>query len=318
MWIVAAVFAGVIAIIVGAYWVAELRVEEREDADLRKRLTSQQVVVKEAIVKRDEALSVVVPLNRLLVRRRPMFEPIARALHQSGLPINIGAVVLAIVFLALVAAAVGLWLRLPLLWTVGAAAVSACLPVLFIRHAARRRLARFEESFPDAIDLMARALRAGHALSTAIEMAADEMPDPIGGELRQVFEQQNYGLSLPDALKALAARVPILDVRFFVTAVLTQRESGGNLAEVLDNLANVIRERFKVKRQVRVISAHGRITGWVLGFLPPVIAVLLFIISPTHMRLLIDDPLGLDMLLIAIGLQIVGVLFVRRIVNIEY
>jgi tight adherence protein B len=196
--------------------------------------------------------------------------------------------------------------------------VLAIVPFLYLKRKGTKRLAVFEEQFPEAIDLLARSLRAGHALPTALQMVADEIPDPIGAEFRILFEQQNYGLSLTDALRALADRVPLLDARFFVTAVLTQRETGGNLSEVLDNLAAVIRERFKVKRQVRVVSAHGRITGWVLGCLPPVIAFILFSISPTHMRLLIDDPLGMNMLIVGIVLQIVGVWAIRRIVDVEY
>src|SRR5205823_2062065 len=168
--------------------------------------------------------------------------------------------------------------------------------------------ALFEEQFPEAIDLIARALRAGHALPTSLQMVADEIPAPVGTEFRLLFDQQNFGMSLPDALKAFGNRVPLVDARFFVTAVLTQRETGGNLSEVLDKLASVIRERFKVKRQVRAVSAHGRITGWVLGFLPPGVAAILFIFSPDHIRLLIDDPIGVDMVIVGIGLQILGVL----------
>src|SRR5439155_6702388 len=155
--------------------------------------------------------------------------------------------------------------------------------------------------------LMARALRAGHALTTALQIVGDEIPDPVGAEFKLLFDRQNYGMSLPDALKAFADRMPILDARFFVTALLTQREMGGNLSEVLDNLATVIRERFKVKRQVRIVSAHGRLTGLVLGLLPPAVAVVLFVTAPDHIRTLIDDRLGLDMLMGAVVLQCIGV-----------
>ena len=175
----------------------------------------------------------------------------------------------------------------------------------------------FEEQFPEAVDLLSRALRAGHALTSGLQMVGDEVPDPVGAEFRTLFEQQNYGMSLPEALKELAARVPVLDARFFVTALLTQRETGGNLSEVLDKLASVIRERFKVKRQVRAISAHGRITGFALAFLPLSVAVILSITSPTFIRILIDDPLGVDMIIGALILQVVGVLIIRKIINVE-
>ena len=141
-------------------------------------------------------------------------------------------------------------------------------PIVYVRRAATKRVALFEEQFPEAVDLMARSLRAGHALTSALQMVGEEMQEPVGTEFRLLFDRQNFGMSLPDALKEFGNRIPLVDARFFVTAVLIQRESGGNLSQVLDNLASVIRERFKVKRQVRVMSAHGRITGWVLGCLP--------------------------------------------------
>ena len=148
-------------------------------------------------------------------------------------------------------------------------------------------------------------------------MVADEIPDPVGTEFRLIHDRQNYGMPLAEALRDFGERVPLLDARFFVTAVLTQRESGGNLAEVLDNLSALIRERFKVKRQVRTVSAHGRITGWVLAFLAPTLAAILVIIAPEHMALMIQDPLGIQMIVGAMALQIIGVVAIRRIINIE-
>ena len=177
---------------------------------------------------------------------------------------------------------------------------------------------KFEEQFPEAIDLLSRALRAGHAFTTGLSMVAEEMPEPVGTEFRLAYDRQNFGMPLPEALKSLGERVPLLDARFFVTAVLTQREAGGNLAEVLDNLARVIRDRFKVKRQVRVITAHARITGWVLALLPPSLGVALTLLSPEHMGLLWTDPIGIKMVVVAIVLQVVGTLLIRKLVNIEY
>ena len=177
---------------------------------------------------------------------------------------------------------------------------------------------KFEEQFPEAIELIARALRAGHAFTTGLAIVSEEAPQPVAGEFRVLYDQQNFGMPLGEALKAFAERIPLLDARFFVTAVLTQRESGGNLSEILSNLANVIRERFKVKRQVRVISAHGRITGWVLSCLPPSLAVGILITSPDYIKTLRDDPMGIPMILAALFLQTVGTLIIRKLVNIEY
>jgi len=319
MAIAAAVFVLVLTIIFGGYWMFVLRTEQREEGALRKRLKTRRVSgVGPTVVKARERLSAVWLLDSALSRSQAAIAPLQRAIAQSGLEITVGIVLLTSLLLGLVALALVAYVGKSWLWGLAAGPIAAFLPFLYVRRAARKRLATFEEQFPEAIDLIARSLRAGHALTTALQTVGEEIQDPVGGEFQQVFEEQNYGMSLVDALKAFADRIPILDARFFVTAVLTQRESGGNLSEVLDNLASVVRERFKVKRQVRVVSAHGRITGWVLGFLPPALALILFVISPQHMRLLLDDPLGVQMLLAAILLQVVGILIIRRIVDVEY
>jgi tight adherence protein B len=237
---------------------------------------------------------------------------------RSGLSTTLGMLLMASVFLGVIAAFAAEEVLHRVLVSLVAGVVACLIPFLYVRRAARKRLASFEEQFPDAIDLVARALRAGHALPAALQMAADEIADPVGAEFRVLFDQQNFGMSLPDALRSFGERLPLIDARFFVTAILTQREMGGNLAEVLDKLAAVIRERFKVKRHVRAVSAHGRITGLVLGCLPPAVAGILTLIAPEHIRLLVDDPIGVDMVAAALTLQILGVVIIRRIVDVEY
>jgi tight adherence protein B len=195
---------------------------------------------------------------------------------------------------------------------------AACVPLVYVRFKRSKRLQVFEEQFPEAIDLIARALRAGHALTTGLGMVADEIPKPVGEEFRRLYDEQNFGMSLPEAMRAMARRVPVLDARFFVTAVLTQREAGGNLSEVLDNLASVMRERFKLKRQVRVASAHGRLSAWVLSLLPPALAVVLFTLSPGFMSVLYEDPWGVQLMLGAGALQLLGTVVIARLVRIEY
>jgi tight adherence protein B len=199
-----------------------------------------------------------------------------------------------------------------------AAPAFALVPYLIVKRVRTKRFEKFEEQFPESIELMARALRAGHAFPTGLQMVAEEVPDPVGTEFKLVYDRQNFGMPLPEALKGLAERVPVLDARFFVTAVLTQRETGGNLSEVLDNLASVIRDRFRVKRQVRVVTAHGRITGWILAGLPPSLAGVLCIISPEHMKTLVSDPLGMKMIVVAVVLQVIGTLVIRKLVNVPY
>jgi tight adherence protein B len=317
--VVVGVFVGVLAIIIGAYVLLVVRPEDQASSAVRRRLKgSRPRIAKADIEKTDEPLSTLGPLEVVLRRWTGLSAPLQMMIEHSGLQLTVGKLVLLCGFCATVTAAV---IRLLTPYTIPALIAGACVgavPVLWVRHKARKRLALFEEQFPEAIDLVARALRAGHALPTALQMAGEEMPDPVGTEFRLLFEQQNYGLSMTEALRAFGERVPLLDARFFVTAVQTQREMGGNLSEVLDKLSAVIRERFKVKRQVRAVSAHGRITGWVLGFLPPAVASVLFILSPTHIRLLVDDVIGIYMVVAAMILQVIGVLIIRRIVDVEY
>jgi tight adherence protein B len=312
------VFILVLAIIFGAYWVFVLRPEHESEKSVRARLKPQRAQsIRANIVKARERLSVVQWVDRALVRSGDLIAPISDVVARSGMKTTVGTVVLATIFGVTVTMEVAsIWLP----WWVALAsgAGAGFLPYLYVRRAATKRLGLFEEQFPEAIDLIARALRAGHALPTALQMVGDEISEPIGSEFRLLFDHQNFGMSLPDALKAFGKRVPLIDARFFVTAVLTQREMGGNLSEVLDKLSAVIRDRFKDKRQVRAVSAHGRITGVVLGFLPPAVAAVLLIVAPDHVRLLVDDPLGVRMVLTGLVLQVIGVLIIRRIVNVEY
>jgi tight adherence protein B len=195
--------------------------------------------------------------------------------------------------------------------------VAGFLPFAYLRWKRNVRLKRFEEQFPEALDVLSRAVRAGHAFQSALGMAADELSWPVGPELKRAFDQQNFGLPLREALGQLAERVPILDVRFFVTAVMIQRDTGGNLAEILDNLAHVVRERFKIQRQVRVHTAHGRFTGYVLLGLPPFLAIALTIINPEHMAPLFREHLGHLMLEGVLVMQVIGYFWIRKVMKIE-
>jgi tight adherence protein B len=180
-----------------------------------------------------------------------------------------------------------------------------------------RRLRSFEEHFPDALDLLGRAVRAGHAFTTGLELIASESAAPISTEFRQTFEEQNLGLPLRDSLLNLTARVPLVDVRLFVTALLLQKDTGGNLAEILDELARIIRERFRIYREVKVKTAQGRLTAGILVVLPPVMMVALSSANPGYVGLLLHDPVGQTMLLVAGGMQIIGSLLLWKIVHID-
>jgi tight adherence protein B len=198
-----------------------------------------------------------------------------------------------------------------------AALVAGFLPFAWLRWKRTSRLRKFEEQFPEALDVLSRAVRAGHAFQSALGMAADELSWPVGPELKKAFDQQNFGLPLREALTQLSERVPILDVKFFVTAVLIQRDTGGNLAEILDNLSHVVRERFKIQRQVRVHTAHGRFTGYVLLGLPPFLAIALTMINPDHMAPLFRERIGQMMLETVLVMQVVGYFWIRRVMKIE-
>jgi tight adherence protein B len=191
------------------------------------------------------------------------------------------------------------------------------LPFMVLRVKRGRRLRAFEEEFPEALDLISRALKAGHAFATGMKMVADELGDPVGPEFRKTFDEQNFGLPLKDALENLTLRIPSIDVRFFATAVLIQRETGGNLSEILENLAHVVRERFKILRQVRVYTAHGRLTGYVLLALPAVLAIALSFINPEHMNMLFRERIGQILLMVALVMQTAGFLWIKQVVKIE-
>ena len=198
-----------------------------------------------------------------------------------------------------------------------AALIGAWLPYGLVRFKRNKRLGAFEEMLPEAIDLLGRAIRAGHPLSAGMKMVAEETKDPISTEFRRTHEENRFGLPFEDALLAMADRVSLIDVRILTTAILIQREVGGNLAEVLDNLANVIRVRFTIRRQLRVYTAQGRFSGYVLGALPIAVGLAIYSLNPSYMRLLFTDPLGKLMVLVAVIFQIAGFLWIRKIVNIE-
>ena len=242
---------------------------------------------------------------------------LVRLIDQSGVRTTPSGVIL-ISLTAAAVAAVAAFLFVPLPFAPHAAApICGFVPFAWLMNRRSARLKKFEEHFPEALDLMSRAIRAGHAFQTALGMVADELPDPVGPEFKKTFDQQNFGLPLRDALNEMAARIAILDVRFFVTAVLIQRDTGGNLSEILENLAHVVRERFKIRRQVRVHTAHGRFTAYVLLALPAALAVALSFINPEHMQALFHERMGQTMLIGAIVMQTAGFLWIRQVIKIE-
>ena len=288
---------------------------------LRERLESVQKAAEQqpnedlALV-RDQTLSEIPALDMLL-RRSARIANLQDFLSQAGLTIRAGNLLFLSGISAIVFAAVILFLGQASVFAVVGAVIGAFLPYSYASYRRNKRFQKFEEIFPEAIDTLARAVRAGHAFTTALEMISDEVGEPIATEFRILFEEQKFGLPVRDALINLTKRVPLVDVKFFVTAVMLQRETGGNLAEILDNLSYVIRERFKIQRQVRVYTAQGRLTMMLLMGLPPVIVITMMVISPAFMRPLFTDPLGHVLIELGIGLQTVGYFVIRKIIQIQ-
>jgi tight adherence protein B len=243
---------------------------------------------------------------------------LAALIEKAGLRWSSGRMALGMLILG-IGAFDAAWYLLPYFKTLALVPgfLAGVLPLAYIWRKANGRMARFEEQFPDALEFISRAMRAGHAFSVSLEMLHQEFSDPLGGEFRRAFDEQNLGLPMEVALEKLGQRVPMIDVHFFVSAVLLQKRTGGNLAEILDKLAALIRERFKLRGQIRTISAQGRMSGLVLCMIPIVVGAIMFYVNPEHMRFFADDPAGTWMAGLAIAFQILGFIVIRKIVNIE-
>jgi tight adherence protein B len=294
---------------------------------LRERLASVQKIAErepneELALVRDEMLSQIPALDNLL-RRSERLAKFPGFLEQADVKLRVGTLLLFCGGSALIMGALGLVLAssLPpnqgLLFGGLGVVVGAVIPYSYVSRRRRKRFQKFEELFPDALDTLTRAVRAGHAFTTSLELIANEVADPIATEFRKLYEEQKFGLPVRDALFNLSERMPLVDVKFFVTAVMLQRETGGNLAEILENLSYVIRERFKIMRQVRVYTAQGRLTMMLLMGMPPIIVVTMLSTNPGFIRPLFADPLGHALIVVGIILQTIGYFVIRKIIQIQ-
>lgn len=255
-------------------------------------------------------------IQRLLLQV-PRIHTLDRLIEQSGMKMNVAKFCFLSLGYALAAWALLSLTRVPEPITLALSIGALAIPLLMMMGKKRRRLSKIEEQLPDALDLMSRAMRAGHALPSAIQMVSEEMQEPLADEFRIVFDEVNYGISMQDALKNLAARVPGTDVGYFVVAVLIQRETGGNLTELLHNIATIVRERLKLFGQIKVFSAEGRLSAWILGLMPFCLAGLLQLINPGFMSLLWTDPVGRQMLGGMAVLMVLGVFWMRKVIRIS-
>jgi tight adherence protein B len=287
---------------------------------LRDRLSADQKPTEQTApdvaLLRDEVLSRI-PAFDTFLRRSERVSVLQKMLAQGNVDVRAGNFLMLCVVSALVFAVIAFIAGGNLLFGWAGVLLGFFIPYAYASHMRSKRFQKFEEKFPEAIDTLARAVRAGHAFTTALEMIANEVSEPVAGEFRQLYEEQKFGLPVRDALLNLADRIPLVDVKFFVTAVMLQRETGGNLAEILDNLSYVIRERFKILRQVRVHTAQGRLTMVLLMALPPTIVLIMQLLNPGFIRPLFTDPIGHALIVGGITLQTLGYFFIRKIIRIQ-
>jgi tight adherence protein B len=320
----AAIIALVVFLVVAVatFAVASLFDQRRAQARLIKdRLAMAQKAPErepneELALLRDEQLSTIPVLDTLL-RRSSRVSAIQEALTQAGMRLRAGNFLAVCVGCGVLAGFAALiWAGNPAIaWA--ALVIGAFVPYSFVSYRRQKRFEKIEELFPEAIDTLARAVRAGHAFTTALEMISNEISEPLAGEFRKLHEEQKFGMPVRDALMNFTERVPLVDIKFFVTAVMLQRETGGNLAEILDNLSYVIRERFKIQRQVRVHTAQGRLTMALLMAMPPVVVLVLEIFSPDFVSPLFHDPIGHFLVVVSIALQTIGYFVIRKIIRIQ-
>jgi len=280
---------------------------------------SGETVVTETTILKEAPGSDEDPLTRF-INRFNLAQKLQAQIQQAGLDWTVNRLVIMSVVAAVVGALLGLKFKILMFqWAsaIGLALFFGVMPYLYVVRKRTKRLGLFEEQFPEALDFLARAMRAGHAFSVSLEMLADESAEPLSREFRQVFNEQNLGAPIEAALQNLAKRIPLLDVSFFVSAVMLQKETGGNLAEILTKLAYVIRERFRLKGQVKAASAHGRITGLVLTIMPIVLMFALLVVAPGYLQSMAKDPDGKWIIMGAVIGQFLGYYFIRRIINIK-
>jgi tight adherence protein B len=238
-------------------------------------------------------------------------------LIQAESSLSVSAVLLASVVLGMMGFAIASYWIPDLIPDLVLCILSTTLPVIFLRARRNQRISRFEKALPDALDLLTRSLRAGHSTAAAIEIVSEESDKAVRSQFREVYKQQNFGMPYREALLQLAQRVPSADLRFVVTAMLVQKETGGNLVEILERTAEVLRDRVRVHGEVRIYTAQGRLTGWILSLLPVVMFILINIVDPGYTKILLEDPLGRRLLYMGASLMALGGLAIRKIVNVK-
>ncbi len=289
---------------------------QRIEARIRAMSAGGQVQQERLSILKERMLNESRPFDRLLMRV-PRVQSLDLLLQQSGLTWSVAKLIGISLVMPPIVLFVLTFTPLPFLVALPIALDFAILPTLYVMRCRTKRMGKLERQLPDVCDMIARALRSGHAFTSAIGMVSEEFSEPMGSEFRVTFDEINYGISLHDALMNLATRVPVRDLRYFVIAVLIQRETGGNLAELLDSIAALIRERFKLFDKIRVLSAEGRMSAWVLGCLPFGTGAVMMMLNREFLSALWTDPAGLKIIGVMLVLMAFGVFWMRRIIRIH-
>lgn len=314
------VFVFGLFLVLGAYLFATLGTDAKRTR-LQKRLSeallhSAHTEDIEVVLARNELMSEIPWINRSLVRLQAALH-LKQMLDQADLHVTPSRLVMFSGMAGMLAALAVSVISVSILLMLGAGLVAATLPFAHVWWKRKQRFEAFLELLPDALELMSRALSAGHAFSEALHMVSAEMPEPIAGEFRKAYEEQNLGLSLKLAMENLTQRIPLLDLRMCVTAVMIQRETGGNLAEILEKVAHTIRERFRIMGDLKTLTTSSRMSAWLLCGLPIFVTIVITIMNPDYMSVLWKDQRGHYLIAAAMFLQITGMLIVRKILNIR-
>jgi len=317
-WISAILFVVILMVLLSLYFLIAPGWVEKKEIKVRLSLLELRNLMLEDLpdVLKSELLSDVPIFHRVLANFNVAVR-IDKRLKQANMEMKVGTFVLLSFLLFGLSLIVGAFLHWPFLISVLFGVFLFLAPTIVVNVKKNLRMKRFIMYFPEALEMFARSLRAGHSFTGAIQLVGQEMPDPIGPEFQKVFDEQNLGIPLRNALIGMSTRIDLLDVKFFVTAILIQRETGGNLAEIIDKISYVIRERFRIQGQLKIHTAQARMTGIVLSFLPVGMAFILFLLSPDYMKPLWTDPTGRSMVVAAVILQIIGMLVIRKIIRIK-
>ena len=316
--IAAGIFLGVVLSVEGLFFLIQgvRKPEERRVRRRLKTLSSGAYQREEVNILRKTILSSIPWLNNMLFKI-PEAVKMSRLLEQANARHAVGFYLLLALFLAPAGFLAGAMMRFTLLLQVVLAGAFGAIPFVYLYVKKNNRMRKFERQLPEALEMIARALKAGHAFPGGLKMASEEFDDPVGTEFERTLEEINFGVAIPDALKNFAARVDCTDLKFFVISVIIQRETGGNLAEIMDSLAHLIRERFKLLGRVRVLAAEGKLSAIILVSIPILIAIYFYFVQPTYISLLFTDAIGRMMVTIAVIMMVIGGLVMRKMIRIK-